>query len=147
MNAGDEPHLTQPPTEDNPQAGSLPPTPDPSMQEYYRLQQDLLSILLIATGVVFISVWIFYSLNTASNYLIGAGTGVVYLRMLAKSVEQLGRKKKRLGSIRLLIFIVLIVTATQVKQLQIIPIFLGFMTYKVAVIFYALRTSVSPNAR
>jgi ATP synthase protein I len=63
------------------------------MQEFYKLQEDLLKITLLVSGIVFVSVWIVYSLNIALNYLIGACTGVVYLRMLARDVAQLGREK------------------------------------------------------
>jgi ATP synthase protein I len=117
------------------------------MQEYYRLQQELLAITLIATALIFGAVWFFYSLNIASNYLIGACTGVVYLRMLAKNVEQLGSSKKRLGNTRLALFIGLIVIATQLNQLQIVPIFLGFLTYKAALFVYVLRITFIPDPK
>jgi ATP synthase protein I len=128
------------------QSGTLPPEPDDSMQEYYKLQEDLLKVTLILTGVVFISVWIFYSLNIAINYLIGACTGVVYLRMLARNVAQLGRGQKKITSSRLALLVGVILVASRVDQLQIMPIFLGFMTYKAAVIFYMLRTSIMPGS-
>jgi ATP synthase protein I len=128
------------------QSGTLPPEPDGSMQEYYKLQEDLLKITLILTGVVFVSVWIFYSLNIALNYLIGACTGVVYLRMLARNVAQLGRGQKKITSSRLALLVGVILIASRVDQLQIMPIFLGFMTYKAAVIFYMLRTSILPGS-
>ena len=115
------------------------------MQEYFQLQQDLLKVTLILTGIIFISVWIFYSLNIALNYLIGACTGVVYLRMLAKNVEQLGRERKRLSNTRLALLILLILIASRWDQLQIMPIFLGFLTYKAALIVYVLRTAVMPD--
>lgn len=115
------------------------------MQEYYQLQQELLLWTLALTGIIFVSVWIFYSLNIALNYLIGACTGVVYLKMLAKNVEQLGRNRKRIGSSHLSLFIGLIIVATQWNQLQIVPIFLGFLTYKAAVIVYLLRSTFMPN--
>jgi ATP synthase protein I len=121
--------------------GGLPPEPDPSIQEYHQLQQDLFKIALILTGVVFVPVWIVYSLNIALNYLIGACTGVVYLRMLAKDVERLGRKKQRISNTRLALLIGLILVASRWDQLQIMPIFLGFLTYKVALILYMLRTA------
>ncbi len=118
-----------------------------SMQEYYRLQQQLLLTTLGIAGVVFGSVWYFYSLPIAVNYLLGACTGAIYLRMLGKNVEKLGRERKRLGSTQLVPFIGLIIVATQWHQLQIIPIFLGFLTYKAAVIVYILQTTFRPDAR
>jgi ATP synthase protein I len=124
----------------------LPPEPNQSMQEYYKLQQDLFKTILLIGGVVFVSVWVFYSLNIALNYLIGACTGVVYLRMLAKNVEQLGREKQRISNTRLALLIGLILVASRWDQLQILPIFLGFLTYKVAIIFYTLRTAILPES-
>ena len=112
------------------------------MQEFYKLQQDLLWGTIALTGIIFVSVWLAYSVNIALNYLIGACTGVVYLRMLAKDVERIGVSKERLSKTRLALFIGLIVVATQWNQLQIMPIFLGFLTYKAALIVYVLRTTL-----
>ncbi|NJR64673.1 MAG: ATP synthase subunit I [Leptolyngbyaceae cyanobacterium CRU_2_3] len=117
------------------------------MQEFFQLQESLLKVTLIITGVAFISVWIFYSLNIALNYLLGACTGVVYLRMLARNVAQLGRERKQLGSSRLALLIGVIVVASRLNELQIMPIFLGFLTYKVAIIFYMLKTTLLPESR
>lgn len=119
----------------------------PSMQEFYNLQQELLIATLAVTGIVFISVWIFYNLNIALNYLIGACTGVVYLRMLAKDVEQLSGQKKSLSKTRFALFIGLIIVATQWRQLQVVPIFLGFLTYKAALIIYMVRTLMPPDPK
>lgn len=114
---------------------------DGSMQEFYQLSQELLLVTIVLTAISFICVWIFYSLNIALNYLIGAGTGVVYLRMLAKDVERLGREKERLSKTRLALLIGLILLASKWNQLQILPIFLGFLTYKAALIIYVIRTA------
>ena len=111
------------------------------MQDFYQLYQEILIGLLALTGIIFIFVWIFYSLNIALNYLIGACTGVVYLRMLAKDVERLGREKEQLSKTRLALLIGLILLASRWNQLQILPIFLGFLTYKAALIIYAIRTT------
>lgn len=115
------------------------------MEDYYRLQRDLLLTTLAGAVIIFASVWVFYSLNIALNYLLGACTGVIYLRMLAKNVEQIGRQSLRLGNTRLALLIVLIVVASQWNQLQILPIFLGFLTYKAALIVYVLWTSFAPS--
>ncbi len=95
------------------------------MQEYYQLQQELLLNTLALTGIIFISVWIFYSVNIALNYLLGACTCVVYLKMLADDVERLGGEKNRLSKNRLAVFIGLIIVASQWNQLKILPVFLG----------------------
>jgi ATP synthase protein I len=115
------------------------------MEEYFQLQQNLLLCTLAFTGVIFVSVWLVYSLPIALNYLIGACGGVVYLRMLAKNVASLGRGQQKIGSGRLAIVIGLILVATQWEQLQVMPVFLGFLTYKAALIAYTLWTAVLPN--
>jgi ATP synthase protein I len=117
------------------------------MEEYYQLKQTLLLVTLALTGIIFVSVWIAYSLEIALNYLIGACTGMVYLRMLAKDVERLGQQKRRPSSTRLALVIGLIVVATQWQNLHILPIFLGFLTFKAAIIVYVLQTTLLPTSK
>nr|WP_199303266.1 ATP synthase subunit I [Oscillatoria sp. FACHB-1406] len=114
------------------------------MEEFYQLQQTLLRSTLIVTAIVFIAVWLFYSLNTAFNYLVGACTGVVYLKLLARDVERLGSSQQRLGVKGLALFSVLIIVASRWGQLHIIPVFLGFLTYKAAIIVYTVQTAILP---
>lgn len=129
-----------PTTQQDTQSGFEDTEPvDSSMQEFYQLYQELLVITLVLTGIVFISVWIAYSLNIALNYLLGACAGVVYLRMLAKDVERLGREKQALSKTRLALLVALILLASRWNQLQILPIFLGFLTYKATLIIYVVR--------
>ena len=142
MNLSDESFEPTPVTGENSQPGSALLESGGSMQEFYQLYQELLLGTLALTGIIFIFVLIFYSLNTALNYLLGACTGVLYLRMLAKDVERLGRGKERLSKTRLALLIGLILLASQWNQLQIMPIFLGFLTYKAALIIYVVRTSL-----
>ncbi|MBW4460265.1 ATP synthase subunit I [Nodosilinea sp. FACHB-13] len=125
---------------------SLPPASTTAMEEYYQLQQNLLLTTLAFTGVIFFSVWLAYSLPIALNYLIGACGGVVYLRMLAKSVANIGRGSSRLGSGRLALVVGLVLVATEWQQLQVVPVFLGFLTYKGALIAYTLWTAVLPKS-
>ncbi len=117
-----------------------------SMEEYYQLQETLLVTTLILIGIISICVWIFYDLNTSLNYVLGSSVGVVYLKMLGRDVEKLG-KQKDLGYRRLGLFAGLIIVATQWQQLHIIPIFLGFLTYKAAIILYMLQTSIMPGQK
>ncbi len=124
----------------------LPPASADPMAEYYQLQQNLLLTTLSFSGVIFVCVWLAYSLPIALNYLTGACGGVVYLRMLAKSVASIGRGSAKLGSGRLALVVGLVLVATQWQQLQVVPVFLGFLTYKGALIAYTLWTAVLPKS-
>ncbi|WP_308255201.1 ATP synthase subunit I [Geminocystis sp. GBBB08] len=115
------------------------------MKEFYQLRNNLLLGTIVVAFFCFILVWYFYNLNMSLNYLLGACFSLVYVRMLAREVEQVGTSKKRIGGTRLAIFIGLIIVATQREQLQVIPIFLGFMTYKATILFYILPRSFLGN--
>jgi ATP synthase protein I len=117
------------------------------MSDYYQLQDQLLMVTVAITVIISMSIWWAYSLNVALNYLIGAIVGVVYLRMLARDVEKMSRSKQPLISGRIALFVGLMIFATQWNQLQIIPIFLGFLTYKAAIVVYILRTTLLPESK
>nr|WP_245916084.1 hypothetical protein [Merismopedia glauca] len=65
---------------------------------------------------------------------------MVYLRMLGKDVARLSPERMKLSKARFALFIGLIILAARWDQLQIMPIFLGFLTYKAAVVVYMLRS-------
>ncbi|WP_229639609.1 ATP synthase subunit I [Waterburya agarophytonicola] len=108
------------------------------MADFYQLQRSLLLTTLALTGIFTFPVWYFFSPNTAFNYLVGAITGLVYLKMLAKDVERLGQQ--RLGAKGLGIFVILILVASKWQQLHILPVFLGFLTYKPAIVIYTVKS-------
>ncbi len=107
---------------------------------YEALQLWLVLVTLGVSLAIAVGVALVYSPGVAANYLLGAVVGVVYLRMLGRGVAELGKSRSRLGVTRLALFVGLIVLATQVKSLQILPIFLGFMTYKVTLLIHLVQT-------
>ncbi len=134
-----------PTTEEDTQKNSEQSTPSESMREFYQLYKELLLITFALTTVIFVSVWVFYSLNIALSYLLGACTGLLYVRMLAKDVERLGNEKLQLSKNRFALLVVLILIASRWNQLQILPIFLGFLTYKATLLIYVIRTAFIPE--
>jgi len=122
---------------------SLPSTPaapaaNDGMEEYRRLQRRLLLATLLATALaVPLTVWLF-GLSTAASLLIGALGGLLYLRLLSRSVSRLGGDKRSVGKVQLLVPLVLFLAAAKLPQLQILPTIVGFLLYKPALIAQAL---------
>ena len=115
------------------------------MGEFYQLRNNLfLGTIVIALIGSSLSWW-FYSWQTSMNYLIGTGFGLVYLNMLVRAVEKVSEKKKGVGMTRLIMFIALMIVAFKIQALEVIPIFIGFMTYKVAIVLYILPQNLLSN--
>lgn len=68
------------------------------MGEFYALRRELLVTTAAFGGVIFPAVWYFYDRNVALNYLLGAATGIAYLKLLGRNVERLGTEQQRWGS-------------------------------------------------
>jgi ATP synthase protein I len=111
-----------------------------SMGEYQQLKRELYLITLAITTGAFVTVAFVYELRVAFNYLLGAVAGVVYLRLLAKDVDKIGNESTKLSPNRLALFVGLMLVAAKWHELQILPVFLGFLTYKAALLVYLLRT-------
>ena len=107
---------------------------DDGMEEYNRLKFKLLAITIASVIIIGLAVWAWYGWNIALSYFVGALVGTAYFRMLTKGVDRLGTESNRLGFSRLGLFVLLIAIAAKSDQLEILPAFLGFMTYKVAVL-------------
>lgn len=147
MNVPNIDQTNTPETKGETDVGNPTSNTNKSMIEFYQLQQRLLVVTLILTGIVFISVWLVYSLNIALSYLLGACTGLVYLRMLGKNVEGISRENKQFSSNRLALVAGLIIIASRWNQLQIVPVFLGFLTYKATLIIYMLQITLLPEKK
>ncbi|BAZ05874.1 ATP synthase subunit I [Calothrix sp. NIES-3974] len=147
MSYRDESHVPISTNQQDDADGQKNTTTANSMQEFYQLYRQLLVITLALIGIIFISVWIFYSMNIALNYLLGACAGVLYLRMLAKDVEGLSEENQSLSKNRLALVAVLIIVASQWQQLKILPIFLGFLTYKATLLVYMLQIAFISDSK
>ena len=114
------------------------------MKDYYQLQRTLMLLSIVLTIIIFTCVWIFHSLLLALNYLLGALVGIVYLKILAKEVEKVGTSQQKLGKKGLILIAAMIIVASQWQKLYIVPVFLGFLTYKIAIIAYTIQNVLVP---
>lgn len=126
--------------------GNLLPPSETAMQDYHHLQQNLLGLTVVAGALIFPFVWHFYSLHIALDYVLGACAGIVYLRMLGKNVGTIGRQQKNSSAGRLAVFAGVMIVALKWEQVEVIPVFLGFLTYKAAIIAFVLWTSLRPTS-
>ena len=140
MTTDQTPQLTELVNEETTPEESSVGSSEDSMGEYQQLKQELYLITIGITAVVIAAVTYFYDLRVAFNYLLGAAAGVVYLRMLAKDVDRIGNESVKLSLDRQALVVVLMLVAAKWHQLQILPVFLGFLTYKAALIVYLVRT-------
>ena len=122
---------------DSLQAGA----PRSGMEHFYRLQRRM----LLATGIVSVLTVTLTALlggrTLAFSVLVGALAGLLYLRLLARSVNRLGGQARSVEKTQLLVPIVLVLAASRLPQLEILPAFLGFLLYKPAVILQAVLDS------
>jgi ATP synthase protein I len=127
-------------SEEDVQDESELPSSNNSMEEYYQLRQEVLITTAVLMAIAFGPIWWFYSLKIALNYLVGAFMGMVYLSLLARNVERLGVKSNQVGKSQLAVVIGVVIIALRWQQLEVIPVFLGFLTLKAAIIVYTLKT-------
>ena len=136
-------------TTDGPQADSpadlLPPPGDtalPSgdngMEDYRRLQRRLLLATAWVSAAVVPVTALIWDPATAASLLVGSVAGLLYLRLLSRSVSRLGVDSKSVGKVQLLVPVVLVLAAARIPQLQMLPALLGFLLYKPALILQAV---------
>lgn len=108
------------------------------MDDYIRLQWRLMvATALVSALAVLLTAW-FKDLPTAGSVLVGALAGLLYLRLLARSVSRLGGDRRSVGKLQLLVPALLVVASARIPTLQILPALLGFLLYKPALILQAV---------
>ena len=116
---------------EEPSPAAAPAVADDS---YAQLQQRLLLATLIAAALAVSVTALVFDVHTAASVLAGALSGVLYLRLLARSVARIGPDAKKIGKLQLLVPVVLVLTAARLPQLELLPALLGFLLYKPALI-------------
>ncbi len=112
-----------------------------SDDEYAQLQRSfILATLAVSVFAVSVTALVF-DLHIASSLLVGAVCGVLYLRLLARSVGKLGKASKSVSKIQLLVPVLLVLAVSRLPELELLPALFGFLLYKPAMILQVLLES------
>jgi ATP synthase protein I len=111
------------------------------MDDYRRLQRRMLLATVCATALAVPLTALWFDLPTAASLLVGALAGLLYLRLLIRSVSRLGVEAKTVGKVQLLVPVVLVLASARLPFLQLLPALAGFLLYKPALIVQAVLDS------
>ncbi len=104
------------------------------MGDYARLQRRLMLATLAVSLVAALIALVRFDVFVARSLLVGSFAGLLYLRLLARSVARLGGVSRQVGRFQLVVPVLLVVAAAKLPQLELLPAFLGFLLYKPALI-------------
>ncbi|KAK6259273.1 hypothetical protein SCA6_013747 [Theobroma cacao] len=129
-----------------------------SREQYFKLKRKLQVLTLIIGGVGLVSAYVSYTPEIAASFGAGLLGSLVYMRMLGSSVDSLtegakGRMKGAVAQPRLLVPVVLVMIYNRwngilvpeygYMHLELIPMLVGFFTYKIATFFQAIEEAVT----
>ena len=104
------------------------------LEDFYRLQRRLLLATVLVSLVTVPIVALTMNLSVAGSVLVGSCAGLLYVRLLARSVARLSDQSRGLGRFQLIVPTLLVVGSAKLPQLDLLPAFLGFLLYKPALI-------------
>lgn len=108
------------------------------LDDFTRLQNRLLLATLLLSLVTAVITLVIFGGATAASLSLGAVCGLLYLRLLARSVARLGNGTKSLSRMQILVPALLVVACTRVPALQLLPALAGFVLYKPALLLQAV---------
>ena len=129
--------------ESNLNLGSSDEAINATSDEYVQLQQRIFRAVLCVSAFAVAITALFFDLNTSISLLVGSCAGVLYLRLLARGIGQLGKSSNSVSKVQLLVPVVLVLAVSKLSQLELLPALLGFLLYKPSLIFQILLESRS----
>ncbi|GMI68521.1 CONSERVED ONLY IN THE GREEN LINEAGE 160 [Hibiscus trionum] len=129
-----------------------------SREQYFKLRNKLQVLTLVIGGVGLVSAYVSYSPEVAASFGAGLLGSLAYMRMLGTSVDSLaeGAKGVMKGAVaqpRLLVPVVLVMIYNRwngilvpeygYMQLELIPMLVGFFTYKIATFFQTIDEAIT----
>ncbi|XP_056171532.1 protein CONSERVED ONLY IN THE GREEN LINEAGE 160, chloroplastic-like isoform X4 [Syzygium oleosum] len=130
-----------------------------SREEYMKLKRKLQILTLSIGGIGLVSAYVSYTPETAASFGVGLLGSLIYVRMLGKSIDSMadgakGLIKGSIGQPRLLVPVALVMIFNRWNEilvpefgymhLELIPMLVGFFTYKIATFIQAIEVAISP---
>jgi len=111
----------------------------PLINDYSKLQLVIFSLTFLFSLVFTVFTCIFISLKFGLSLFIGSIVGIFYLRLLAKSIGNLGKSSSGVSKLQLLLPVCLFIFASKNEFVEIFPAIVGFFMYKPTLFFYFSR--------
>ena len=107
--------------------------------DYFKLQLVIFSLTFLFSLVITFLTCIFVSLKFGLSIFIGSIVGIFYLRLLAKSIGNLGKSSSGVSKLQLLLPVCLFIFASKNELIEILPAIIGFFLYKPSLFFIFSR--------
>ena len=107
--------------------------------DYFKLQLAIFSLTFLVSLFITILTCIFISLKFGLSIFIGSIVGIFYLRLLAKSIGNLGKSSSGVSKLQLLLPVCLFIFASKNELIEILPAIIGFFLYKPSLFFIFSR--------
>ncbi|GMN35956.1 hypothetical protein TIFTF001_042326 [Ficus carica] len=129
-----------------------------SREQYFRLKKKLQMLTLGIGGVGLVSTYLSYSPEIAASYGAGLVGSLAYMRMLGNTIDSMadgakGLVKGAIGQPRMLVPVVLVMIYNRwngilvpeygFMHLELIPMLVGFFTYKIATFTQAIEEALT----
>jgi len=108
------------------------------MDEFFRLQRRLLLATLLLSVVATLVALVVFGGSAAFSLMIGACCGLLYLRLLARSVSRLGNETRSLSRFQIVVPAILVIACLRISALELLPALAGFVLYKPALLLQAV---------
>tara|TARA_Y100001978_G_scaffold182444_1_gene179323 strand:- start:543 stop:1019 length:477 start_codon:yes stop_codon:yes gene_type:complete len=108
--------------------------------DFFSLQLALFCLTLIISIVLTVASCIFINFSFGLSIFVGSITGILYLRLLAKSVGNLGKTSSGVSKVQLLLPVCLFILASKNELIEVLPSIIGFFLYKPAMFYYFSRS-------
>ena len=108
--------------------------------DFFSLQLALYCLTLFLSVVITIVSCIFINFSFGLSVFLGSIIGILYLRLLAKSIGNLGKTSTGISKVQLLLPVCLFIFASRNELIEILPSIIGFFLFKPAMFYYFSRS-------